>query len=340
MALDAEPNSQRMSMDDIAASMIVSSDPIKEDETDAVDTTEEEGIELEATDSADAEVVEDDSDNTDSADNEDDENFETIQLTDDMLVTVTVDGESKEVTLADLKRSFSGEGAIDKRLQIATETKKQAESLKVQVEQELNTGRQNLVKAFTAFEGLMFQPQITQPDPALMQSNPTQYLMQMELYREEQVELQQKRGKVQQAFAMYQQQEAQQKQQMQADAAQKLVEAMPALRDPVKGPELQKLMVDGARDYGFQDAELAEIVDHRMLIVLADAAAYRKLKAQGQAKPKVTSRNVPVMRPGAANNVAAATSAARKQKAALETARQTGRLDDVAKTMLVRKPKR
>lgn len=340
MALEAATAPQKMSMDDIAASMLVSSDPAQqEDEAETADVADND-IDTEDSSSAAPEVEDEGVDSTEDAADADDENFETIQLTDDILVPVTVDGEVREVTLADLKRAFSGEGAIEKRLQIATETKKQAESLKVQVEQELNTGRQNLVKAFSAFESLMFQPQVSQPDPNLQQTNPTQYLLQMERWREDQAALQAKRSKVQQAVALFQQQEAEKLHQMKAQAAEKLVEAMPVLRDPVKGPELQRMMVDAARAYNFADAELADIVDHRMYLVLADAAAYRQLKAKGQAAPKIQPKTAPVMRPGSSKAVTAATAVARQQKAALETARKSGRVDDVAATMLVRKPKR
>jgi hypothetical protein len=336
MALEAGQPIGKMSMDDIAASMIVSADPVKEEETtaDAADDSVENQVETSDSQS------ESDATATDDADNEDDENFETIQLTDDTLIPVTVDGEGREVTLADLKRAYSGEGAIEKRLQVATETKKQAESLKVQVEQELNSGRQNLVKAFTAFESLMFQSQIPQPSLALQQTNPTQYLIQLENWRAEQGELQQKRTKVQQAVALFQQQEAEQLNQMKADAAHRLVEAMPALRDPVKGPEIQRMMVDAARAYQFNDAELSDIVDHRLYLVLADAAAYRQLKAKGQVAPQKQTKAAVTMRPGASKHLATATASARNQKAALETARKSGRVEDIAATMLVRKPKR
>ena len=336
MALEAGQPIGKMSMDDIAASMIVSADPEKEEETtaDAADDSVEDQVETSDSQS------ESDATATDDTDNEDDENFETIQLTDDTLIPVTVDGEGREVTLADLKRAYSGEGAIEKRLQVATETKKQAESLKVQVEQELNSGRQNLVKAFTAFESLMFQSQIPQPSLALQQTNPTQYLIQLENWRAEQGELQQKRTKVQQAVALFQQQEAEQLNQMKADAAHRLVEAMPALRDPVKGPEIQRMMVDAARAYQFNDAELSDIVDHRLYLVLADAAAYRQLKAKGQVAPQKQTKAAVTMRPGASKHLATATASARNQKAALETARKSGRVEDIAATMLVRKPKR
>lgn len=343
MALEAAEAPARMSMDDIAASIIVKADPAPQEDKDEtatddadeiVETASENDADYAESDTADSDVP------TDDADEADDENFETFQLTDDTLVSVTVDGQDKEVTLADLKRAYSGEGAIEKRLQLATETKKQAENLKVQVEQELNTGRQNLVKAFSAFESLMFQPQVSQPDPALRQTNPTQYLIQMEAWREEQAGLQAKRSKVQQAVTLFQQQEAQKQEQMRVEVAQKLVEAMPALRDPVKGPELQKMMYEGARAYGFSDADISGILDHRMYLALADLAAYARLKAKGQSAPVKPQKSAPVMRPGATKVVAAATARARQQKAALETARRTGRVDDVAATLLVRKPKR
>lgn len=343
MALEAAEAPARMSMDDIAASILVKADPAPQEDKDEtatddadeiVETASENDADYAESDTADSDVP------TDDADEADDENFETFQLTDDTLVSVTVDGQDKEVTLADLKRAYSGEGAIEKRLQLATETKKQAENLKVQVEQELNTGRQNLVKAFSAFESLMFQPQVSQPDPALRQTNPTQYLIQMEAWREEQAGLQAKRSKVQQAVTLFQQQEAQKQEQMRVEVAQKLVEAMPALRDPVKGPELQKMMYEGARAYGFNDADISSILDHRMYLALADLAAYARLKAKGQSAPVKPQKSAPVMRPGATKAVASATAYARNQKAALETARKSGKVDDIAATLLVRKPKR
>jgi hypothetical protein len=344
MALEAAEAPARMSMDDIAASILVKADPAPQEDKDETATDDADQIVETASendaDYAETDEVGDSDVPTDDAAEADDENFESIQLTDDTLIPVTVDGQDKEVTLADLKRAYSGEGAIEKRLQLATETKKQAENLKVQVEQELNTGRQNLVKAFSAFESLMFQPQVSQPDPALRQTNPTQYLIQMEAWREEQAGLQAKRSKVQQAVTLFQQQEAEKINQMKVEVAQKLVEAMPALRDPVKGPELQKMMYEGARAYGFNDADISGILDHRMYLALADLAAYARLKAKGQSAPVKPQKSAPVMRPGATKAVASATAYARNQKAALETARKSGKVDDIAATLLVRKPKR
>jgi hypothetical protein len=343
MALEAAEAPARMSMDDIAASILVKADPAPQEDQDETATDDAEEI-VETASENDADYAESDTADsdvpTDDAVEADDENFETFEITDDTLFPVKILGEVEEVTLAELKRAYSIEGAREKRLQEATETKKQAENLKVQVEQELNTGRQNLVKAFSAFESLMFQPQVSQPDPALRQTNPTQYLIQMEAWREEQAGLQAKRSKVQQAVELFQQQETQKQQQLRVEVAQKLVEAMPSLRDPVKGPELQKMMYEGARAYGFSDADISNILDHRMYLALADLAAYARLKAKGQSAPVKPQKSAPVMRPGATKAVASATAYARNQKAALETARKSGKVDDIAATLLVRKPKR
>jgi hypothetical protein len=343
MALEAAEAPARMSMDDIAASILVKADPAPQEDQDETATDDAEEI-VETASENDADYAEGDTADsdvpTDDAVEADDENFETFEITDDTLFPVKILGEVEEVTLAELKRAYSIEGAREKRLQEATETKKQVENLKVQVEQELNTGRQNLVKAFSAFESLMFQPQVSQPDPALRQTNPTQYLIQMEAWREEQAGLQAKRSKVQQAVTLFQQQEAEKINQMKVEVAQKLVEAMPALRDPVKGPELQKMMYEGARAYGFNDADISGILDHRMYLALADLAAYARLKAKGQSAPVKPQKSAPVMRPGATKAVASATAYARNQKAALETARKSGKVDDIAATLLVRKPKR
>ena len=339
MALEAQTS---FSIDDVAASMIVRSDPAPVQEVDEIEEEDDQAIVEDDSEEeeVDASSDEDTTATDDEEADEDDESYETFQLTDDTLVSVTVDGEVKEATLADLKRAYSGEGAIEKRLQLATETRKSAETFKVQAEQELNTGRQNLVKAFSAFENLLFQPQVEQPDAALQQSNPTQYLMQMEAWRQDQASLTTKRQKVQQALQMSQQSQQQQVEQLKQHNAQLLVEMLPDLRDPVKGKEVQSLILEGARAYGFSDAEIGEAYDARMFKMAADAASYQRMLKNGKVRPQSPSNTVRTMKPGSPQQLAKATTYAKRQTAALETARKTGRVEDIAATMLVRKPKR
>jgi hypothetical protein len=338
-----EATTARVAIDDIAKSMLFTPDPapVAEQEEEQIEETQAQDDDLEE-DSDAAETAESEEEATDEDTAEEGENSDAYELTDDTVLAVTVDGEQREVTLADLKKAYSGEGAIEKRLQEATLQRKEAEAERQRVQQELQTGRERLVKAFQSFDHLMFQPRVQKPDPSLQQTNPQQYLLQMERYRDDQAQLGQRRQQVQSALQTYEQQQAQELQQMRQQNAQKLVEVMPQLNDPVEGPKMRDLILTGAQAYGFTPEEIGMAVDYRLFQMAADAAAYRKLKegAKVQPKPTTTAANkTKVIRPGGQQAVTAAKVNARQQQAAIQRAQKTGRPEDVAATMLVRKPR-
>ena len=73
-----------------------------------------------------------------------------------------------------------------------------------------------------------------------------------------------------------------------------------------------------AKEYGFTDVELGSITDPRMVKVLAEAAAYRKLQAE---KPNITKKvtdKPAVVRPGAKDTKRAAQADRAKEYAALK----------------------
>ena len=333
-----ETTTARIPIEDVAASMLYQPDPAPADEPEQ----EEEQIEETAQDEEIDEVDETESEATEDETAEDTgDDSDAYELTDDTVLAVTVDGEQREVTLAELKKAYSGEGAIEKRLQEATIQRKQAEAERQSIQQELQEGRERLVKAFQSFDSLMFQPRVPKPDAQLQQTNPQQYLLQMERYREDQAQLGQRRQQVQTALSQYEQQQQQDMQQLRQQNAQKLVEVMPQLNDPVEGPKLRDLILTGAQEYGFSPAEIGQAVDYRLFQMAADAAAYRKLKAGAkmQQQPTNAANKTKVIRPGGQKAVTAAKVGARQQQAAIQRAKQTGRPEDVAATMLVRKPR-
>jgi hypothetical protein len=338
-----EATTQRVPLDDIVSSMFSQADPAPvqegEEQPEATHTDGEELPEEAASDEVEDSVEEDATD--DSEAEEADENSDAYELTDDTVLSVTVDGEQKEVTLADLKRAYSGEGAIEKRLQEATLQRKEVESERQKVQAELQQGRERLVKAFQSFDHLMFQPRVQKPDAQLQQTNPQQYLIQMERYRDDQEQLNQRRGQVQRAMQQYEQTQAQEMHQRRQQEAQKLVEVMPQLQDPVKGQEVRDLILEGAAAYGFTQEEIGQAVDHRLFQMAADAAAYRRLKSGTTAAPKPTQQanKTKVIRPGGQQAVTASKVRSRQQQAAVQRAKQSGRPEDVAATMLMRKPR-
>lgn len=51
-------------------------------------------------------------------------------------------------------------------------------------------------------------------------------------------------------------------------------------KDGIDKPKLQKIYGEVSKSYGFTDAELGGVLDHRMVKVMKDAVAYRELQAQ------------------------------------------------------------
>lgn len=369
MALEPNPITGKISTDQIARSLIVSADPAAQEaddnqevletaRTDADDVQEldpGDGTELvvegELDDDAGAEgedsleAAEADGDATDEEENdEQDSDFDVLELADDTIIPVTVDGEEKEFTLAQLRNFASGEGAIDKRIQEAAELRNTAQSERDQVQKELDTGRQNLVKAFETFDQLMFQPTVPKPDASLQTTNPQKYVLQSEAYRTEQDELARKRQSVQSTLTAYRQQEEAKNQRLRQENAAKLVELVPDLKEPEKAREIETDLLAVMRQHGFSEQEIAEKYDYREFQIAMKAAAYDKLMAGQQAQPKLEGgkpkTRKKVLRPKASPAVQRSTAYAREMKAKISRARETGKAEDIAQTLIVRKPRR
>ena len=88
----------------------------------------------------------------------------------------------------------------------------------------------------------------------------------------------------------------------------------------------QELILTG-KDYGFSDDELGAIVDPRHVKVLHDAMQWRKLKSNSSAKNKVSSAK-PVVKPGAQDTKQTSAANIKQNREAL---RKTGKSDYAAK---------
>lgn len=80
---------------------------------------------------------------------------------------------------------------------------------------------------------------------------------------------------------------------------EKLLEALPDLKDPAKGEKLTKALVSYAKQLGFADDQIESIHDHKSWVVLNKARLYdeaQKSKAASTDKPKAPV----IVKPGAA----------------------------------------
>jgi hypothetical protein len=81
---------------------------------------------------------------------------------------------------------------------------------------------------------------------------------------------------------------------------QRLVEALPEFADPEKGPRKIAEMRQWLTQKGFNDQEISQVVDHRVLLVVDEAMqADRARRVRRQAETKRTNGQTPVQPPGA-----------------------------------------
>jgi hypothetical protein len=142
------------------------------------------------------------------------------------------------------------------------------------------------------------------PDAAMMQSDPSTYLMLKE-YREQAIaNYHAAKGKGEEALARVsaEQKAASEKIQQQRQVAEmdKLLKAVPALKDERKADAYLKSCVETGKKYGYTAQEVHETIlgDHRAALILRKAALYDAGKAskqpmKGTAKVGTTPRSVP-----------------------------------------------
>lgn len=197
-----------------------------------------------------------------------------VQLPEDAVVFTIEndDGTEEPVTLKEAKRGWLRQRDYTlKTMQLAEERK--------QVEAERATYAQ-LIEAFA--EQLR---QIKEPDWEKLKKElpPEQYLLERDAWQQVQAEraaLEAER----QRLLMLQQQELQQRlQQQQAEEMKRLLEALPHWKDPAVRQREASMLVEFAKQRGFDDQWVSRLTANEVLI-LRDALLYRQSKTKGAAK--------------------------------------------------------
>lgn len=127
------------------------------------------------------------------------------------------------------------------------------------------------------------------------------------------------------------------------DAAERLYVAIPEWRDPVKRDADRSKLTSLAREYGYDEDEIAGIEDPRQVLILRDAMLYRELREK-QAKAKASigkapTGNAKTARPGVPGTVSRPST---KVQAARGRLAKSGHVDDAAEAIfhMLRAPKR
>jgi hypothetical protein len=255
-----------------------------------------------------------------------------VEFDDEAELEVKVDEEVRKVKLKDLKSNYSGQKFIEKRIEQASEARKVAEQ---QANALYENNNQALAKLKQIDEVLTQYTSQNINWEELKARDPLQFALKREEWRD----AQDKQAVVRQEAARV----AQQQEKLASDAkdryiaseAEALQTKMPEVRDPDKAKALMEKLTSTATTYGYTKQELESVMDHRALLVLRDAARYRDLVAKRETLMKKVEPTVPVKTMRTVATQPANVASQRKDKAILNRARETGKPEDVALTLLV-----
>lgn len=312
------------SIDDVAAGLLVAGGGDDDDGNGGPEGAPAEAEEAQLPDEADAEYDGEQDEADDTGQHQEDEAPEP-------LYAVKVDGEEKEVTLEELKRSYSGQGYIQKRMQEVAAHRKEVENIYAALIEE----RAQAAAVLQQYgQQLQQQAQPTPPDRALLKTDPIRYIEQEAAYREA-VEKQQLLAQQQAFFAQQQAQQAQIAQQAYLrEQTVELERRIPDLTDAKKAGEIKRALAETGMAYGYSQEELQGLADARAAHILYDAMQWRRMQANRSSIADKVQGAGPVLKP-TARRTDGDGSRATTQKVRARM-KQTGSVDDVAAYLLTR----
>lgn len=265
-----------------------------------------------------------------------------VSVSDDgnLKIRVKIDGQESEATLAELVKGYQLEGHVTRKSMELADQRKALEAQAAQQQTALAQQAQQAAFLLQAAEQQLIGEYQSIDWQRLRRENPAEYSAAQLDYsqRARQIE-----GMKEQALSITGQYdaEAQVKQAQAYEAhleAEKtaLLEAVPEWKDEAKAEAGKAEIVTFLRESGFTPEEIGSIGNHKALLLIRDAMAYRKAAKSTDVTAKQLKKVVkPVLKPGAVQTKA---EAARKQstEARATLRKMGGNTDSVAALLLDR----
>jgi len=237
---------------------------------------------------------------------------------------VKVQGQEMEVTLDELKAGYSRDSDYRQKTHSLSLEKKQFDEERNVLRQQYDMKLRELNEAIASAESLNRQ----QLDPAelqkLYEEDPSQAAKIDFQFRQQNEKINQAKAKARQAAqAQYNQYLAEQRRLAQ--------ERIPEFSDPNKSDNFKSGIKTTLKSYGFSDQEIGSLADHRMLMVIKDAMAYRGLRNSKPIVQKKVAKAPKVIKPGVVKTDNSKRSEVRNRISKLK---KSGRLEDAHSAIL------
>ena len=281
--------------------------------TEAVEETDEEALE---------EEVDEESEDEPEATEEEDEDSDEVEVEERKTFRVKANGEEKDVTLDELVSGYQKGEDYTKKSQALAEDRKKVEAEAHAVNEAMQM-REQYAQRLGQVQQLLAQDANDGTNlEELKENDPIQYAIKVAEKTENNKKLQllqQEQNKLAQA---QQQQVAQHQAKLVAHEANMLTEKVKEFSDPKKAEQLKGEIRNFGKSIGFTDNELAQVYDHRHVMVMQKAMEYDKLQ---KANPSVTKKLAKAPKMAKKGNKIANVDVYTKQKKRLK---QSGKLTD------------
>lgn len=289
------------------------SEDTQEPVTEEVETEEVEIEEVET--SEDETEVEDAEELSETEEEDDDEEYDVdpdeIEEVEDDTYTVKVDGEEKKVTAEELVKSYQLEQAAQKRMQEASQTRKQAEA----EAQALAQQREQYAQALQVIEAQLNN--VNEPTKEywenLYQQDPIEWTRQRDAYRDRKEHLAKVQGERARVQQEQQQQMLQAHQQKLVEEQNRLLERIPEWRDEDVANREKQAVISYAQRIGYTEQELATASDSRAIEALRKAYLYDELMAKRPDAQKKVKKAPKAVKSGTPKTKRQAETARKKQ---------------------------
>jgi len=277
-----------------------SPEPVKEESS-----TEEQPLEQE---------IKEEESNDETSEEVSQEQTNEIQQEHDSTYKVKVAGQELDVTLDELKNGYSRDADYRRKTEELSYDKKQfmseSEKQRQNYSSKLNEANQLLSVAQQ-----QLQTEINSADlEKLYEEDPT------EAARIEH-RLRRKQEKLNQAMEKTQSEQRKQFEGFLSDQKKQLASKMPEFSDPAKASQLASSMKTTLNNYGFNDQEISQVYDHRIVMLVNDAMKYRKMQ---NSKPNLAKK---ITKPGRVFS-----SGVKKDKAEINLTKRKEKLSRLKKT--------
>ena len=222
---------------------------------------------------------------------------------DSLEVPVKINGQPGKAKLADMKASFQIQQAAEQRLAEAKERARAETTAIAQKREELN-------QQFNVTANLIQQAeQLLQGDASkvnwdkLRNDDPAEFSARQLEYSQRRAQIEQikngARAQYQQTQGQFQAEESERTRQRLTEESEKLFQKIPEWKDPEKAKTEKHMLAEYLVGAGMSQDEVANAVDHRLIVLARKAMLYDK----GQNKAEVAKKKVmtipKVMKPGA-----------------------------------------